>query len=98
MVVNGNVQKYVLYSLKILWVKISKLSDLSFKKIVIIFKVLQVTNNALKVLITNGSVSLNQRLEISFKMHLWRIKIFKSKIFKVKENPRNPWNIHPQKC
>ena len=65
-----NVQKCVLYSLKISRVKISRLSDSSFKKIVIKFTVLQVTNNALKILITNGSVNLNQRPEISFKMRL----------------------------
>ena len=35
-----------------------------------ILMILQVTNNALKILITNGTISLNQRLEIRFMRRL----------------------------
>ena len=39
------------------------------------FMVLQIKNNArLNILITNGGISLSQRLEISFKRHHWRTK------------------------
>ena len=50
-----------------------------------VFTVLQITNNAHLKSITNGNISLNQRLKISFKRHLWRTKIFETKIFKVRQ-------------
>ena len=52
---------------------------------------------ALKILTTNSGITLDLKLEISFKRHLWRAKISENKIFKSWQNPRNLKKILPSK-
>ena len=74
-------------------VKNSRLSGFSYIKNFCdkIFIVLQVANNEhlRYYIITIGTISSNQRLELSFKKCLWRTNIFKSNIFKARQKSLN---------